>query len=422
MLLLFSSISRRSVLLAISFAVFAGVFHAWAQEAVAASSTAEAHLGAGYDALKKEQYERSATEFKAALALNPSLAERARFPLAVALFEAHQSAESRREFESLRRDFGEHPNVVYYLGRLDLDAGDLNGAIENLSQAVAKPPFPDTSYYLGIAYFKQKDWAAAEKWLKAAAQLMPRDSRVSFQLAKVYREQGHEEEAKRALAESAELRQHEDDELRLRQECARKLEQGSPGESVDSCRQLYDPDDAEKLTSLGTIYGQHNDLQGALKCFQRAAELEPQSPQMQYNLALTYYQLKQYERARAPLKDALERWPDLFQLNALYGAVLVKLGEDISAYHALHHAHELSPQDSGTLDFLYMEALQLARKNQESKEYVNSLQYLREAAELRPEEPEPHRRMAEIYSLIAHAAEAAAERQKADRLSKNSLN
>ena len=76
---------------------------------------------------------------------------------------------ARRELEIVRREVGDHPNVLYYLGRLDLDDRNLSGAIKNLSQAAAKPPFPDTSYYLGFAYFKQGDLPAAEKWLKEEA-------------------------------------------------------------------------------------------------------------------------------------------------------------------------------------------------------------------------------------------------------------
>ena len=128
---------------------------------------------------------------------------------------------------------------------------------------------------------------------------------------------------------------------------------GSARRSRTVCEQLYDPDNADKLTELGTIYGQHGDLEAALKPLRRAAELAPHSPQMQYNLALTYYQLNQFEQARGPLANSLERWPDLFQLNALYGAVLVKLGDDLQAYPALHHAHELNPKDPGTTNLLY---------------------------------------------------------------------
>src|SRR5260370_16001717 len=316
--------------------------------------TPEAHLGKGYDALKLDRYDVAVSEFRAALEIDPKLVLRARFPLAVALFEQHKSEEARREFEIVEREVGEHPNVLYYLGRLDLENRAFDSAIRNLNEAVVKPPFPDTAYYLGFAYFKQGDLTAAEKWLKEAAQLNPRDARIPYQLGVVYRKQGHEEEAKKALELSEELRQRDDDESRLRVECGQKLDQGLREEARTICDQLYDPDNADKLTALGTIYGRHGDLEAALKPLRRAAELAPESPQMQYNLALTYYQLNRFEEARRPLANTVQRWPDLFQVNAIYGAVLSKLGEDLAAYHALRHAHQLNPHESNTFALLYL--------------------------------------------------------------------
>jgi protein O-GlcNAc transferase len=389
----------------------------------------EAHLGKGYDALRQDQYDVAVSEFRAALEADPKLTLRARFPLAVALFELHKGDEARRELELVRGEVGDHPNVLYYLGRLDLDDHNFDSAIRNLNQAVIKPPFPDTTYYLGYAYFKQGDLENAAKWLKDAAQTNPRDARIPYQLGLVYRKQGLADEATKALALSEQMRQRDDNESKLRMECAQKLDQGLREEAHTVCEQLYDPDNAEKLTALGTIYAQHGDLEAALKPFRRAAELAPQSPQMQYNLALAYSQLKQFEAARAPLADSLKRWPDLFQLNALYGVVLVKVGDDIGAYQALHHAHQLNPQDARTSDLLYSTVLRLAQKGaaarpstqkgQGAAQYADSLRYLQEAAELRPKEPEPHRRMAEIYSRAGRPAQATSERQKADRLSKS---
>jgi tetratricopeptide (TPR) repeat protein len=395
-------------------------------QASAKGSGPEAHLGKGYDALKQDQYDVAISEFRAALEIDSTLTLRARFPLAVALFEAHKSDEARRELEIVRREVGDHPNVLYYLGRLDLDDRNLSGAIKNLSQAAAKPPFPDTSYYLGFAYFKQGDLPAAEKWLKEAAQLNPRDARIPYQLGLVYRKLGRNEEATKALAVSEELRKRDSSESQLRVECAQKLDKGTREEAHAICEQLYDPDNAEKLTSLGTIYGQHGDLQAALKPLRRAAELAPQSPQMQYNLALAYYQLNQFEAARQPLENTLKRWPDLFQLNMLYGAVMAKLGDDLAAYQSLHHAHELNPEDSGTTDMLYLTSMALAQKTltqkqsaEQDQQHSASLRYLEEAAKLRPQEPEPHRRMAEIYSTTGHPEQATAERQEAERLSRS---
>lgn len=385
-----------------------------------ATQPADTHLSKGYDALKQDRYDEAIQEFRAALSADPSLVLRARFPLAVALFESHKPDEARHEFETVRREVGDHPNVMYYLGRLDLDSQDFAGAIRNLTTAAAKPPFPDTAYYLGYAYFKQGDLASAEKWLTQAQTLNPQDSRIPYQLGFVYRKQGQEDKAKQSMALSQKLRQRETDESRIKTECGEKLEKGPREAAHAVCDQLYDANNADKLTALGTLYGQHGDLEAALKPLQRAAELAPGSPQMQYNLALTYFQLNQFENARKPLAAALERWPDLFQLNWLYGRVLVKMGDLASAYETLRHTRELNPQDVETADLLYAVALDLARQKEKNKEYPESLRYLDEAAKLKPQSPEPHLRLAEVYTLAGRPAEAKAEQEKAEQLAKSS--
>jgi len=376
----------------------------------------QAHLGKGYDALKQDRYEEAAQEFQAALAADPSLTLRARFPLAVALFESHKPEEARKEFEIVHKEVGDHPNVLYYLGRMDLDGQDYASSIRNLSKAVAKPPFPDTAYFLGLAYFKQGDLPNAAKWLVEAERANPSDARVPYQLGFVYRKQGLEEKAKKSMALSQSLRQRDTDQSRIKTECGEKLEKGPRDEARTVCDQLYDDNNAEKLTALGTLYGRHGDLEAALKPLKRAAELAPQSPQMQFNLALTYFQLNQFEEARKPLEPAIKRWPDLFQINMLYGAVLMKVGEFQPAYETLRHAHDLNPQDAETAEMLYATTLDLARKNQDAHQYPDALRYLQEASSMRPDDPTPHRRMAEIYTLTGHPDDAKVQQEMADKL------
>jgi tetratricopeptide (TPR) repeat protein len=365
-----------------------------------AADSPETHLGEGYDALKQERYDVAVAEFRAALQLDPSLEMRARFPLAVALFELRQPAEARREFEAVRRAVGDHPNIMYYLGRLDLEEQNFAAAVRNLEQAVAKPPFPDTAYYLGLACFKQGDLAAADKWLTEALRIRPRDSIAEYQLAMVYRKEGREADARQAFARSTELRQQDTNESRLRTDCAQKLDHGPRQEARALCQRLYDPADADKLTMLGTIYGQHGDLEDALDPLRRAAQLAPQSPQTQYNLAYTYFQMGRLEEARAPLAKALDRWPDLFQLNSLYGAVLAKLGEDQEAYQTLRRAHQLNPQDAAASGLLYATTMRLARAGQAAHHYADALRYFEEAATLKPDNPEPQKGVAEVRALM----------------------
>jgi len=379
-------------------------------------STAATHLGKGYEALKQDRYDAAVEEFRAALQQDPKLTLRARFPLAVALFELKRFDEARKELQTVQRETGEHPNVLYYLGRIDLEQRNFADAVANLRKAAAQPPFPDTPYFLGYAYFKQGDLPSAEKWLEQAAQAMPRDARVQYQLGQLYRRQDREQDAQKALARSEDLRQRDDTESKLRLRCAQKLAQGPREEARKICDQLYDENSADKLTELGTLYGQHGELEAALKPLQRAAELAPQSPQMQYNLALVYFQLNRFQDARAALADSAKRWPDLFQVVSLYGATLFKLGESEEAHQTLRHAQELNPSDAATGDLLYLSALGVARKNQSAKQYADALKFFQEAASIKPQEPAPHRGMAEVYSLTGRSEQAAKEQAEAERL------
>ena len=388
------------------------------RRAPATSETAQAHLSKGFEALQNDRYGAAVDEFRASLKQDPALVLRARFPLAVALFELHQHAESRREFEIVRRESGDHPNIFYYLGRLDIEDRNFSSAIDNLSKAVADPPFPDTTYYLGFAYFKNANMAAAEKWLGEAQHAMPHDARVTYQLGLVYQKQGRDADARKALEQSNQQRQADAAESTLRLQCALKLDKEPLKVAQSFCDQLYDPDDADKLTSLGTLYGQHGAVEAALKPLQRAAELSPRSPQMQYNLALNYYQLKRFEDARDTIAPAVTQWPDLFQLVALHGKVLAKLGEDLPAYETLHHAHDLNPSDSDVSDLLFLSILKLGYKCGASRQYLESQQYFEEASRLRPNDPEPHIGLAAVFSQTAHPVQALSEQRLAERLTK----
>ena len=381
--------------------------------------TADVHLGKGYEALKQERYDDAAAEFRAALEIDPTLVMRARFPLAIALFEEHKNAEARGELQTVRRAVGDRPSVCYYFGRLDLEEQNYKGAVAELNKAIVNPPFPDTAYFLGFAYFKAGNEQDAEKWLKEAARREPVDSRAQYQLALLYRKQGREEEAKQAFSKTKEQRDQSNKLSQLKWDCAHELDRGVSEQAINVCEQLDNPDDAEMLLTLGILYGQHGELERALKPLRQAAELAPQSPQMQYNLAFTYYRLGRFADARTPLAGAVERWPDLFSLSALYGAVLWQLGEAEAAYQSLKRAHQLNADDASTTDLLYVATLELAKRAEASGADSESLNYLKEAAILKPTAPAPHQRMLEIYQRTGRAEQAKTEQLKLQQLTKS---
>jgi len=380
------------------------------------TQTVEGHLGKGYEAMRSERYEEAAHEFRAALEADPTLVMRARFPLAVALFEQRNYPDARAEFEKVRKDAGDQPGVYYYLGRINQEEQNYKGAIENLAQAAVKPPYPDTAFYLGMAYLKAGDEANAEKWLKEATRLNSSDSRAFYQLAILYRKQGRTEEANAAFARTKEEKASSDKLTQLKVECDQELSHGLTEKAREVCEKLDDPQNADKLAALGVLYGQHGFLGEALGPLKQAAAISPRSPQMQYNLAYTYYQLGRFSDARGPLEQATRHWPDLFPLRSLYGNVLWKLGDTQGTYDELSSANKLNPQDNSTQDLLYQATVILADTSEKRAATNDAIRYWKEAAKLRPAQPEAHHRLSLLYAKSGRPQLAKQEQQEADRL------
>lgn len=127
--------------------------------------------------------------------------------------------------------------------------------------------------------------------------------------------------------------------------------------------------------------------------------------------------MSRFADARAPLEKALQRWPDLFQLNSLYEFVLLKLGELDRSYEILSHTRQLNPEDASTRDSLYSTAMGLADRDGHDHKFADALCYLNEAVKLRPQESQPHLALAEIYKQMGEGDRAAQEQREADRLS-----
>ena len=383
--------------------------------AVQDQSTAQAHVGKGYEFEKDERFAGAAAEFEAALALDPKLV-RARYQLGVCYFSLGRHDEARREFERLRVETRDDPSVVYFLGRLDVVEHNSDDAVRKFQSIVTRPPFPDTAYYLGSAYLEKGDLADAQQWLEKAEPLNPRDFRIPDHLARIYQREKRPSEAEKEYARSAELRQSYNQAAEEGIACSLKLEKGTPEEARDACGKLFQPQDPDRLTELGMIYGQHGRFADALEPLQRAAALDPDSYEIEHNLGLTYFRLKRYDEARRPLERAVGLRPDFFDSNALLGATLFLLQQDAQAYTVLSHAHKLDPADRDTTELLFNTASILASESYRSRRYSEALGYLQIAEDLKPKDPQVHSRLADVYDRVGDRRHAQAEKQSAEQL------
>jgi tetratricopeptide (TPR) repeat protein len=373
-------------------------------------TSAEAHVGKGYEYEKDDRFTLAAGEFEAALSLDPKLS-RARYQLGVCYYALGRIDDSRREFERLRADTHDDPSVIYFLGRLDLTEHNVDAAIHELQHIIVQPPFPDAAYYLGSAYLEKGDMADAEIWLKRAEPLNPSDFRVPDHLARVYQREGRPSEAEKEYLRSAELRHKYDEAAAEGIACSQELAKAGPEETGEDCNKLFQPDDPDRLTQLGMIYGERGRYDQALGPLERAAKLDPDSYEIEHNLGLTYFRLKRYADARGPLERAVALRPDFFDSHALLGGTLFMLGQDSEAYRVLDHAHRLNPEDGDSAELLFKTAMILGAKSHAKKQYSEALKYLRAAEDLRPEDPQVHVRLAELYDLMGDPQQAELERR-----------
>jgi tetratricopeptide (TPR) repeat protein len=364
----------------------------------------QSHVGKGYEFVQNGQFQQAVQEFQAALDLDPGLTQ-IRYQLGVSYFALQQWPESRQEFERLQREAAVDSGVIYYLGRLDLQEENLDGAINRLEKIVSDPPFSDTSYYLGSAYLKKGKLAEAEKWLKQAVELNPRDFRAPERLARTYLKAGRRAEAEQQFALSSERRQHYNDAARQGVDCIQELTNRPLEEARKTCSALFDPSDPDKLTTLGLIYGKQGYFEESLEPFEKAAALDPDSFETNYNLGLSCFRLRRYAEAQQWLKKAVELRPDFFASNALLGATLFTLKEDEAAYRALDHAYQLNPEDGDTAGLLFKVSMLLAHDRWSRKQYKECLAFLEKARALKSDDAEVQKRLAEVKTLLGAKTE-----------------
>ena len=319
----------------------------------------QAHLSRGVQLMQEQLFEAAANEFEQAVALN--IADpKAHFEFAVCLLSLGRNDEARRQFEQVQKLAGESRYLTYYLGQLDLLSNDYASAIKRLGSVAEDPPFPDTAFHLGVAYISSGDVRGGTKWLERAAELLPRDYRVHYRLARAYSSGGHEQEANREYGLYTQLRdEHKNTEKDVR-ECTGALRTEALAAAREVCHRIYDPNDADKLTLLGQLFGDAGAFAEALDPLQRAVQLDPNSFEAWHNLGVTYFRLKQYKEARAPLEKAVALRPEFYGSVVLLGATLYMLGDDAAALPVLERAHRLNPADAQTAAVL--EKLRAAQK------------------------------------------------------------
>jgi tetratricopeptide (TPR) repeat protein len=294
--------------------------------------------------MRTERYKEAAEEFKQALEYDKTLDE-ARKNFAICEFEIREYAEARDAFERLSEG-KDRTIATYYLGRLDLIEGDLDAAIARLQSVDEKSGIVDSTYFLGVAFFKKGSYEEAVKSLRHCVELNPRDFRAHQWLAKALAKLGRADEANQEFGKTRELHQYYTEGSAAIAGCRALLMEKKADEAWAECKQMLETDDVDKVTAVAMLFGKMGDQIHAVTAWHRAVSLDPDSPEINYNLAFACFQGRDIGCARHYAQIAFQLWPEFPEASILYGTILYMVADDAEAVRVLTRAHELRPDDA----------------------------------------------------------------------------
>ncbi len=180
------------------------------------------------------------------------------------------------------------------------------------------------------------------------------------------------------------------------------MSQGQADRAWELCAPLTDTDDVDKIVAIGMLFGEAEKYPQARAAWEKAVVLDPDSSEIQYNLALTYFHLKDMPRAREHAAEAVRRRPDFVEANILYGTVLYMGAEDREAMAVLTRAHELKPDDPVVCRLLAEELSISAERHARNQEWRQATELLEKAAALQPSSPEISAKLAQARQRLGN--------------------
>jgi tetratricopeptide (TPR) repeat protein len=315
------------------------------QEMPIAAQAAMAYFGKGIELMRSERYQEAAKQFEEALNQDAKL-DQARLNLAICDFEVRDYTAARGLFSKLIGVHYQTRTAIYYLGRMDLLEDDVDGAIKRFRSLEGGDEVRDENYYLAIALFRKQQYAESADLFKQWIVKDPRDFRAHQRLARVLLKLGRQREAAQEFSRTKELHAYYTEGSKALAACQGLLGAGKNDEAWQQCESMAETDDVDKLAALGLAFGDGGDAKHARTIWDKAVRLDPDSPEINYNLALACFHLRDMTQARAYASNAVRLWPDFPEANVLYGTILYMLADNALAKQVLGHAEQLRPDDA----------------------------------------------------------------------------
>jgi tetratricopeptide (TPR) repeat protein len=400
------------------------------------------------DAQQKE-WTAARQEFAMAIQLSPELAM-AHLHLGLAM-QAEGEPKAVDELIEAQRLAPDNPVIELELGKAFAAAGQDDQAIPLLQRALdGNPESPDAMYPLALALQRTNRVPEAIPLLRRVVASQPANAGALTNLGMALCQAQRAKEAVPVLQRAVVLTPKD---VTAHQDLAAAYVQLSQfGDAVTELHTALSlaPSSAQLHYNLGVALKMQDDAAGAIPELEAAERLDPAAPEPAYLLGVLYMQAARYEEAARELKTSLTLRPANGDGWATLGSVYSKLDRLPEASAALHEAiRQLPDQPDPHLTLAAVltkqsqpaeaaserrQAAELMRKNmnhQRAEVATNAGNSLLKSGDLAGADvqfrdaltydanyAEAHLGLAKLLDLQGKAAEAAAERQRAEVSSK----
>jgi tetratricopeptide (TPR) repeat protein len=345
------------------------------------------------------EYERARAELRAALKQDPRV-RRARYYLGNITVKEKGMAgleEAIPEFQAELKLAPRDPLANLELGMALVDTQRFQEALPPLEIAAGSdPPQARTLYYLGRAQLGVDRRAEAVASLRRALELVEREGAGADQLRVIHNQLG---QALRRLGEAQEAATHFAESERLsaqgsdaaREQLARYQADTPEPAAVDPVAPVIEasplaglpPSErvelkrrvtaglARSYLNLGVMQAQSERFTEAAALFEKAAEVDPVFPQVQYSLGVAYFNARQFEKATGPLARALAVSPKEAGLKRMLAMAWLNAEKYDKAAELLGDDPEIATNPS--LQFAYGLALAKSDRTAEAERIFSRL-------------------------------------------------
>lgn len=309
-----------------------------------------------------------------------------------------QKDEALKVYRDFDKALPRHPLVTSAIA--DLEAGKtLPPLIGSAEEGAA-----EVLYGLGAAGGRQGDELAAMIYLRLSLMLAPANSLAIVTLADIYERL---KQGERAIDVYVQVPQ--DSPLRSSAEIQASLTLESLGRTEDAIKQMRAlvaerPKDIDALLALGNLETSRKDYAAAAEVFTRAVALveKPETSHWSlfYRRGIAFERMKDWPKAEADFKKALDLYPDQPMVLNYLGYSWVDRGMNLEdAFKMLRRAVDLRPNDGYIVDSLGWAHYKLGR-------YEEAMKELERAIELKPSDPVINDHLGDVYWKVGRKLEA----------------